>query len=79
MFSISTIASSTNTPATNESANRLMLFSVKSIHCMNANVGIADNGIASAEMAVERDSRKKSQTTSTANNDPSISASIAES
>jgi hypothetical protein len=74
MFSISTMASSTNTPATNDNAKRLMLFSVKSIHCMNAKVGIADSGMADAEIAVDRASLKKSQTTNTASNEPSISA-----
>src|SRR5205814_467771 len=48
MFSISTMASSTSTPATSDRASRLIEFSVKPIHCMNANVGIADSGMASA-------------------------------
>ena len=53
MFSISTIASSTSTPATSDSASRLMEFSVKPIHCMKAKVGIADSG-----MAERRDQRR---------------------
>ena len=63
MFSISTIASSTSTPATSDSASRLMPFSVKPIQYMKANVGIADSGMASAEMAVARQSRRNSHTT----------------
>ena len=72
MFSISTIASSTRTPATKDSASRLMEFSVKSIHCMKAKVGIADSGIASAEMSVARMSRRNRNTTSTARIEPSM-------
>ena len=55
-----------------------MLLSVKSIHAMKANVGTADSGIASADIAVARQSRKKSHTTSTASTEPSSSASMAE-
>ena len=79
MFSISTMASSTSTPATSDSASRLTWLSVKPIICMNAKVGIADNGIASAEIAVERQSRRKNHTTMTARMEPSTSALIAES
>ena len=78
MFSISTIASSTRTPATSDSASRLMELSVKSIHCMNANAGIADSGMASAEISVARTSRRNRNTTSTARMDPSSSALMAE-
>ena len=78
MFSISTIASSTSTPATSDRASRLISFSVTSISDMNANVGIADSGMASAEIAVARHSRRNSQTTSTASREPSISASSAD-
>ncbi len=46
---------------------------------MNAKVGIADSGMASAEIAVARQSRRNSHTTSTARIEPSISALIAES
>ena len=45
---------------------------------MNANVGIADSGIASAEISVARQLRRNTQTTTTASNEPSISALIAE-
>ncbi len=72
MFSISTMASSTSTPATNDSASRLTPLSVKSNQYMKANVGIADSGIASAEIAVARQSRRNRNTTSTASTDPSM-------
>ena len=45
---------------------------------MKANVGIADSGIAIAEIAVERHSRRKKKTTTTARMEPSISVSIDE-
>ena len=51
-----------------------MPLSVKSIAYMKAKVGIADSGIASAEIAVARQSRRKMKTTSTARIDPSIIA-----
>ena len=73
MFSISTMASSTSTPATSDSASRLIELSVKSIHCMNAKVGIADSGIASAE--IERRAhvaQEQDHTTSTARIEPSM-------
>ena len=54
-----------------EQADRL---SVKPIHCMKAKVGIADSGMASAEISVARMSRRNSHTTSTARIEPSISA-----
>src|SRR5205823_3701012 len=78
MFSISTMASSTSTPATSDRASRLIEFSVKPIHCMNANVGIADSGMASAEISVARVSRRNRNTTSTASTEPSSSAPSAE-
>ena len=74
MFSISTIASSTSTPATSDSASKLIVLRVKSCQYMKANVGIADSGIASAEIAVARQSRRKMNTTSTARSEPSIMA-----
>ena len=45
---------------------------------MNQKAGIADIGIASAEIAVARMSRRNSRTTNTASTAPSISPSIAE-
>ena len=78
MFSISTMASSTSTPATSDSASRLMELSVKPIQLMNAKVGIADSGMASAEIIVARMSRRNSHTTSTASSDPSMKALSAE-
>ncbi len=78
MFSISTMASSTSTPATSERASRLIELSVKSIHCMKANAGIADIGMASAEISVARTLRRNRNTTSTASTEPSTSALSAE-
>ena len=45
---------------------------------MKAKVGIADKGMASAEIAVERQSRRNTNTTSTASTEPSIIAVSAE-
>ncbi len=45
---------------------------------MNQKVGIADSGMASAEMIVERPSRRNRNTTITARIAPSTIASIAE-
>src|SRR5450759_2658978 len=59
MFSISTMASSTSTPATSERARRLIWLSVKPFHCMKAKVGTADSGMARADIAVARMSRRK--------------------
>ena len=61
MFSISTIASSTRMPATRLSASRLMLLSVKPSAFMKKNAGTHDSGIASAEISVARQSRRKNQ------------------
>ena len=79
MFSISTIASSTSTPVTRDSASRLIWLSVKPIHCMKAKVGSADSGIASAAMPVARQSRRNTNTITTASSAPSISALIEDS
>ena len=79
MFSISTMASSTSTPATSETASRLIELSVKPSHCMTAKVGMADSGMASAEISVARISRRNRNTTKTASTEPSKSALIAES
>ena len=78
MFSISTIASSTSTPATKPIAMVDMKLSVIPSRLMNQKAGIADIGIASAEMAVARISRKNSRTTKTARTAPSTRPSIAE-
>jgi len=79
MFSISTMASSTSTPATRLSASSERKLSVKPIRSMNQKVGIADSGIASAEITVARQSRRNRNTTMTASTAPSIIAAIADS
>ena len=67
------MASSTSTPATSPSASRLIWFSEKPNQLfMNQKVGIADSGMASAETAVARQSRRKKNTTTTASTAPSI-------
>jgi hypothetical protein len=77
MFSISTMASSTSTPATRPSASSDMLLSVKPNHAfMHQKVGIAESGIATAETSVARQSRRKKNTTMTASTAPSIIESI---
>ena len=78
MFSISTMASSTRTPATSDRPSKVIMFNVNPIICMKAKVGIADNGMASAEMAVARPFRRNNHTTMTARMDPSIKVLIAE-
>jgi len=45
---------------------------------MKTKVGIADSGMASAEITVARTLRRKSHTTATARTDPSTRALIAE-
>ncbi len=74
MFSISTMASSTSTPATRLSASSDRKFSEKPSRSMNQKAGMADSGIAIAEISVARQSRRNSQTTRTANTAPSIIA-----
>src|SRR3546814_6706928 len=54
IFSISTIASSTSTPATRLRASSDRPFSEKPIISMNQKVGIADSGIAIALISVAR-------------------------
>ena len=76
MFSISTIASSTRTPATSASASSDIWFRLKPSRSMNQKAGIADSGIAIAEMKVARQSRRKKNTTTTARIAPSIIAAI---
>src|SRR3546814_7932886 len=61
-------------PATRLSARRLIVFSEKPIRSMNQKVGIADSGVASAEMIVALKSRRNRKTTSTASTAPSIIA-----
>ena len=78
IFSISTIASSTSTPATRLRPSRVMLLSVKPIMSMNQKVGMADSGMASEEMTVARQSRRNRNTTNTASTAPSTIAHIAE-
>ncbi len=67
-----------STPATRLSASRLRLFSEKPSRSMNQKVGIADSGIASAEINVARQSRRNRNTTMTASTAPSIIDSSAE-
>ncbi len=76
MFSISTIASSTRMPTTSESDNRVTTFRVKPNRYMNPKAGRIDSGSAVAAMKVARQSRRKSQTTSTARKAPSIKRDI---
>ncbi len=72
MFSISTIASSTSTPATSPKASSDRKLRLNPSKSMNQKVGIADRGIAIAEMIVARQSRRKKNTTTTARTAPSI-------
>src|SRR5215831_10065292 len=76
MFSTSTIASSTRMPTTSDSPSSVMRLSENPSHDMKMNVGITDNGIATAEITVARQSRRKQNTTMTASAAPSTSASI---
>ena len=76
MFSISTIASSTRMPTTRDSASSVTMFSVKPSRYITANVGMTDSGSAAAETSVARQSRRNSQTTSTASIAPSYSMCI---
>ena len=71
MFSISTIASSTRMPTTSDSDSSVTPLSVKPSRCIAAKVGIADIGSATAAISVERHSRRKNHTTSTASTAPS--------
>ncbi len=77
MFSISTIASSTRTPATRLSASSVIWLSEKPSRSMNQKEGMAERGMASAEITVARQSRRNRNTTTTASSAPSIIASIA--
>ena len=48
------------------------------IHCMKAKVGMADKGMASADISVARALRRNSHTTATASREPSMRALMAE-
>ena len=74
IFSISTIASSTSTPATRPSASSDRKLRLNPRRSMNQKVGMADSGMASAEISVARQSRRKRNTTTTASTAPSIIA-----
>ena len=54
------------------------MLSEKPMRSMNRKVGTADSGMASAEISVARQSRKKRKTTTTARIAPSTIALIAE-
>ena len=76
MFSISTMASSTSTPITSDSASSVTVLRLKWNRYIAPNVGRMDSGNAVAQMAVERQSRRNQKTTTTASRAPSISSSI---
>ena len=78
MFSISTIASSTSTPATRPMAMVDMKFMVIPNMLMNQKAGMAESGMEIADISVARISRRKMRTTSTARTAPSSNPSIAE-
>ena len=71
IFSISTIASSTRTPTTSASDNRLTVFIVKPRYFIPIKVGMTDKGNAVAATSVARQSRKNKNTTITARIPPS--------
>src|SRR5262245_1130151 len=73
MFSTSTIASSTSRPITSDSASIVTVFIENPSQCLDANVGMIDNGNADADTSVARQSRRNSQTTAIASNAPSQS------
>ena len=75
MFSTSTIASSTSMPTTSVSASMVSVFIEKPKLYSAQNVGMMDNGSATADIAVARQSRRNSQTTMMASIAPSISIS----
>ena len=76
MFSISTMASSTRMPTTSDSDSSVTTLSVKPIRYIAPKVGMIDSGSAVADTSVARQSRRNSQTTSTARSAPSISSDI---
>ncbi len=71
MFSISTMASSTRMPVTSVMASRLTRLSEKPIMCMTQKAGMIDSGMATAEIRVARQSRRKMNTTTIASAAPS--------
>ena len=76
MFSISTMASSTRMPTTSDSDSSVTTLSEKPSRYMAPKVGMIDSGSAVAETSVARQSRRNSQTTSTASSAPSSSSHI---
>ena len=78
MFWISTMASSTRMPVTRVMASRLTKLSEKPMICMAANVGMTDNGSATAASRVARQLRRNSRTTMVASTAPSTRLVIAE-
>ena len=74
MFSTSTIASSTSTPITKDSASKVTTLMEKPRYAMPMKAGMTDSGSATADTNVARQSRKNSHTTSTANIAPSYSS-----
>ncbi len=66
-------------PVTSVIASRLTKLSEKPIACIAAKAGMTDNGSATAESSVARQSRRNSSTTAVASTAPSIRLSMAES
>ncbi len=73
MFSISTMASSTRMPTTRVRASSVTTFSENPNRFMKKKVGISDTGMAKAVIIVERQSRRKTNTTMAASSMPSSS------
>ena len=73
MFSISTIASSTNNPITTLSASKVIMLRLKPSHAITAKVGMMDSGSAMADTQVARQSRRNQNTTASASSAPSHS------
>ena len=76
MFSISTMASSTNTPTTSDRASRVTMLMVNPNRYIQAKVGMIASGSAVAATMVARVLRRKNTTTSTASAAPSNIISI---
>ena len=70
MFSITTMASSINSPTANDRPNRVMKLMVKPIIRINVKVAIIDVGIAIPLMIVARPLAKKRKITSMASPPP---------
>ncbi|MNW02320.1 hypothetical protein D3C71_1980860 [compost metagenome] len=66
------MASSTRMPITSVSASSVIMLRLKPSSDMTAKVGTSEMGIATAAMAVARQSRRKTSTTRAARNMPSI-------